>query len=280
MIDLHVHTTFSDGKETLEQVLQRAERLGMTAISITDHDTVAAYEALKDPKVRGLFSGKILVGTELSTVLDGILVHIKGFGFDPTKMAKALAKKNVIHVSDFWCFVKQEMQAVFDKHGIEADFSHCKTHCDVAREVLKLIHLLPVELDVTSETTDNKVSILYWKYMYKPNNALSLPLEKMFMSTQDAIALIRECGGKAVVAHPRQYYNFADHVLNALVDKVDGIECFHWSANPEYREKLLQICRDNNLIVTGGTDFHACGKRDLNHEQIPAELINQFKKFV
>jgi len=279
MIDLHVHTKFSDGNETLEQVLERAQALKMSAISITDHDTVAAYKKLQDPNIRKLFDGKILVGIELSTVMDGMLVHIKGFEFDWEKLER-LNPQRTVGMKEFAEFTKQETIRNFKRLGVKEDFNSCKCLHELGLAVIQSAPMLPFSLDLSSKTTDNKVSVLAWRYLYKPNNPLTVPIEKIFMPSQEAIDLIRSCGGKAVIAHPAQYFDSMDKVLDKLLSKVDGIEVFHWSADSKLRDKLLKLCQENNLIMTGGTDFHACGKRDLNHEQIPEEMLKQFKKFI
>ena len=88
MIDLHMHTKHSDGDHELSDVLRMCEAENLTAISITDHDTVEAYTELENPATRSLFSGHIIPGVEISALCHNIPIEILGYGVDPLKIAK------------------------------------------------------------------------------------------------------------------------------------------------------------------------------------------------
>ena len=89
-IDLHIHTIYSDGQHTVSEILRKSEEVGLSTISITDHDTVDAYEELEKTEVRSLFSGKIIPGIEISFNLDGRLFDVLGYDIDITIMKKLL----------------------------------------------------------------------------------------------------------------------------------------------------------------------------------------------
>ena len=86
MIDLHIHTIHSDGTDTVEELLLNAEKANLEIISITDHDSVGAYKELEKEEIRRLFSGKIIVGTELKTHYKGIPIEVLAYGIDYNKM--------------------------------------------------------------------------------------------------------------------------------------------------------------------------------------------------
>lgn len=78
----------------------------------------------------------------------------------------------------------------------------------------------------------------------------------MYMSAERAIEIIHECGGRAFLAHPMQYFPHEGEVLEALCGKVDGIECWHYSANEEQSAELVRFCTKHGLLKSGGSDFH------------------------
>ena len=87
MIDLHMHTNHSDGTDSVEELLKNAEKQNLELISITDHDQVSAYYELEEnPSLRNLFSGKIIVGSELKTYFDKVPIEILAYGFDYKKI--------------------------------------------------------------------------------------------------------------------------------------------------------------------------------------------------
>ena len=93
------------------------------------------------------------------------------------------------------------------------------------------------------------------------------------LTFQKVIGMIRQCDGKAVLAHPGRY----KHAVELVIDKIDGIEVYHLSNSQEYRQHLLELCREHNLIITGGSDFHGTSEPQLiNCEKLPYEMFEQF----
>ena len=87
MIDLHIHTIYSDGTDSVEELLKKAEDKQLEVISITDHDEVGSYfELEKDKKLRNLYSGKIIIGAELKTVWNRVPIEILAYGIDYKKL--------------------------------------------------------------------------------------------------------------------------------------------------------------------------------------------------
>lgn len=93
MIDLHMHTTYSDGTDTVKELLEKAEFLGLEVISITDHNTCKAYFEMEKFNVKEIYHGNIIVGCEFTTNFDNRLVEVLGYGFDYKKVNKYLIEK-------------------------------------------------------------------------------------------------------------------------------------------------------------------------------------------
>ena len=98
MIDLHIHTTNSDGEFRVVQILEKAESKGLNIISITDHNNINAYDELNNINVRNIYSGKIVVGVELEFVYKGRLFDMLGYGLDLDVMKKSeIIKEGFVH---------------------------------------------------------------------------------------------------------------------------------------------------------------------------------------
>ena len=88
IIDLHIHSKYSDGTWNLEKILQKAEEMKIHALSITDHDTIAQYKQLAKLDYKKIYTGQVIVGTEFNTVYDGVYFHMLAYGFDYKQLEK------------------------------------------------------------------------------------------------------------------------------------------------------------------------------------------------
>ena len=92
MIDLHMHTTYSDGTENCETVLKKCQQKNLDYISITDHNTALVYKELENKNVKDFYNGKIIPGIELNTKVLNIPIEILGYGIDYAKMNNLVKK--------------------------------------------------------------------------------------------------------------------------------------------------------------------------------------------
>lgn len=88
MVDLHTHTTYSDGASTLEELLKEAEKNNVTILSITDHDTVEGYKELKEMNYKKIYSGRIITGGEFNVIFNNAKIELLGYNFDVGKIDK------------------------------------------------------------------------------------------------------------------------------------------------------------------------------------------------
>jgi len=270
MIDLHLHTLNSDGRDTPVQILEKAEKLGLDAISITDHDTVDSYLQLKDVDVATIYGGKLIPGVEITAVLDGTCVHILGYNIDADIMN---AKMRKISQSDMLAFVCKRFEEVLSKYGVIHKCNYGSIR-DLVVNTLELgvLDKLPFNVDIApGENNAPSGSVLFFRHILNKNSKLHVDLTGFLVEALDAIELIRECGGIAVLAHPAQCYDQKEEIIETLIGKIDGIECYHWSATPAYRDYLIELCKENNLIVTGGSDHH--GEDTMGSQNVPNDLL-------
>ena len=259
--DLHLHTQFSDGTFTPEELAERAYKLGFGTIALTDHDTVeGCARAAFACAAAGM---DFIPGSELTAEHEDTEVHILGYFLDTenpallTRLSKFQAvRQNRIH----------EMVAALNKLGIplkaESVFAlaNCKSpgRPHVARTLVK-------------EKLIGNLDEAFEKYLKKGRPAW---VPKTKMSALEAVELIHQSGGLAVIAHPG--LNRTDDIIPDLVDAgMDGIECFHTKHSTVMSERYLEIAEKYELLVTGGSDCHGFSKKapligtvKLPHEHI------------
>lgn len=246
-VDLHVHTNFSDGVFTPTQVIEYASQVGLSAVSITDHDTVdGVEEAIQAGKKYGV---EVISGIELSAELDNITkteMHILGY--------------YVNHKSKTF----NDALAIFKKVRLQR-----------AKDIFEKLKTLNITLDPKGliEGVGDKIvgrlhfakALLEKGYVSSISEAFQLYLgldkpayvPKHYISPKDAISLIIRAGGIPVLAHPYYGHYSNKNIFKGLInDGLMGIEAWHKSHPQHIVKKFLSIAEDMNLIATGGSDCH------------------------
>lgn len=268
MIDLHTHTTYSDGSYSVKELLDEAEKVGLTLLSITDHDTVQAHYELKNPDIRNRFSGKILNGVEITTSYKGETIEILGYGFDLDVMQQFL-KDNVLtydekQLKEYELIKNQykKIGVIFNEENIEFDPKKSSCRAAFAAEIKKYpgnykFFLNKDSINTSSGFTRNEV--------YNPKSPLYVDESSLFPSLEKTIEMIHKSGGLAFLAHTFAYSpNISKELLNIINNySLDGLECFYTIFTGEQTNYLKQICEDRQMLMSGGSDFHGC--RKINH---------------
>ena len=268
MIDIHTHTTYSDGTLTAGELLEEAQKEKLTIISITDHNTIGAYEELKNPNIREKFEGMIIPGIEITTTYHGETIEVLGYNFNLDMMSELL-KESVLtfeekQIQEYNLIKKQyqKIGVIFDEENIE--FNPKKESCRVSfwKEIKShpennCLFLEEKSKEETSSFTRNEI--------YNPKSPLYVDESSLFPSLEKAIAMIHESGGLAFLAHT---FAYSPNIANSLLDildnyKLDGLECFYTTFTEEQSNYLVSLCKEKGLYMSGGSDFH--GTRKLNH---------------
>ncbi|MFO8111093.1 MAG: PHP domain-containing protein [Desulfosalsimonadaceae bacterium] len=261
-IDLHIHSTFSDGSLDPAQILEHAVKKGLSAISITDHDnTAGALQALCHGIPETL---EFIAGIEISAAYPPSFensgsLHLLGYGMDPEhpKLNQMLEKQRSAR-SGRNPLVIEKLNAM----GIPADIDAVVAATgkkDIARP-----HIADF-LVKTGYATD--IDDAFDRFLGRGKPAY---VDKYRIPAEDAIRLIREAGGIAVLAHPmllsevlfeERPEDFPGKRFESLLDTLlsyglEGIEAYYPGHTPAQTSFLIETAGKRGLLVTGGTDFH------------------------
>lgn len=266
MIDIHTHTIYSDGSYSVRELLEEAERKKLSILAITDHNTVSGYDEIN--KFRGLFSGKILSGIEITTTYKGETIEVLGYGFDIDKM-KDFLKETVLtfeekQLKEFELICEQykKIGVRFKEENIIFDPKVESSRVAFVNEIKKYPENFKFFLYESSITTDSGFTR---NEVYNPKSPLYVDESSLFPSLDKAIEIIHTSGGLAFLAHVYAYSpNISEELITILDNyKLDGIECFYTTFTSEQSKYLVELCKERNLYMSGGSDFH--GTRKTNH---------------
>ena len=254
LIDLHVHSTASDGSFSPSEVVNLADKAGMTAIALTDHDTVSGVaEAINASADLDL---QVVPGVELSCIYKEKEIHILGLYIDHTD-------------EDFNRYLSETAQKRASRN-VEMLEAFCADGFDLTMEDLML------GSEKTTITRAHFARALCKKgYVSSPDQAFKKYLDpdrpyyrkREIITPEESIKAIREAGGFPVLAHPCQYKlgwkGIEDLVIELRSYGLLGLECFHSSNNQHESGKLRAIAMKHDLALTGGSDFHGAAKPDI-----------------
>lgn len=266
MIDIHTHTTYSDGSSSVEEILKEANNSNINIFSITDHNTIDAYDEVK--KLRHLFSGNIISGVEITTTYKGETIEVLGYGFDLDKMKKLLSE-NVLtfeekQLKEFELIKNQykKIGVKFKEENIIFDPKVESSRVAFVKEIKKYPDNFKFFLYESSITTDSGFTR---NEVYNPKSPLYVDESSLFPSLEKTIDMIHSAGGLAFLAHVYAYSkNISEELINILDNyNLDGLECFYTTFTDEQSKYLVDLCKKRYLYMSGGSDFH--GTRKINH---------------
>ena len=268
MIDLHIHTTYSDGDKSVEEILKMCENKKLEYISITDHNTVKQYEdkALNDNKI---FSGKIIKGVELNAVFQRKNIEILAYNITPNIIGDWCEKyysERKLREQQEICY--KRLLDICDKQGLKYDESKiAKPKATGYIEISIYEELMRHEENykILGEFTES-LGVFFRKGLANPESIYFVNRIEFRPKYKEVIDIIHKAGGKAFLAHPFEYkfQNTIEFIDDLRKEKeLDGIECFHPSANQDQRNILACYAKKNNLYISGGSDYHGSPKPDI-----------------
>lgn len=255
MIDLHTHTTFSDGTDTPTELVNKALASGISVLAITDHDSISGWKEATAALRPGL---SLVPGAEISCqTADGVSVHVLGLLFDPNhlELMNTLEKTRDNRIGRMEKIIERINEA-----GIDISMA------DVLEQLsegatLGRPHLADalVKKGVVGSRDEAFTNMLhnnskYYVSHYSPSPEL-------------AISLIKQAGGVAVIAHPMASHRgrtISKETFGSIIEAgLDGIEVDHRDHTPDEKIALINLAKSFNLVMTGSSDYHGNGKLNV-----------------
>ena len=265
MIDLHTHTTVSDGTDTPAQLVNKALAQGLNTLAITDHDAIAGWQSAIQT-LRGDL--QLVLGAEISCLTaDGVSVHMLGLLFDG--MNKPM-QEMLENTRDERLPRMRKMIELMRADGIEISLSDVESAMPIGATIGRPHLADALVAKKIIKTRDEAFQGLL-------NNESKYYVAHLAPTPSEAIEVIRAAGGVAVIAHPfasmrgqiLQSSDFSELAKAGL----NGIEVNHRDQSNDERQSLLTIARELDLVVTGSSDYHGTGKLNSLGENVtdPAE---------
>lgn len=265
-IDLHVHTSASDGLFTPSEIIEGSLKLGLQAIAITDHDTVDGYvEAARMVDARVM---EVVPGVELSSNHKGSDIHILGYYIDHQNPEFV---KKILKFRQYRYERGESMVARLNELGLNLSMDTVKTIAGDSS--LGRPHVADALLREEFVQTYDEAFARYLGYhapAYVPKRVLTSP---------QAIDLIHLIRGVAVLAHPGTLRH--DEFIPDLIEMgLDGIEAYHSQHNRNDVTRYKNLAKKSGIIYTGGSDCHGPrkGKSLIGTQRVPYSVLVKLKK--
>ena len=275
-IDLHMHTTFSDGTDTPEEILQHVKEAGIVMFSVTDHDSVKGAGVMEE--LRSVNDPVFINGVEFSCKDEDGQYHILGYGYDPgaEPVRKLAAAAHALRMKK----IRRRLEIVRDEYGCIFP----------EEEIERLLHM--------DNPGKPHIANLMVRFGYAESKdwAMKEVLNRIHFPTdhfrpEDAIEAIRRSRGVPVLAHP--FYGSGDQLilgeemeqrLKKLMGMgLEGVEAFYSGFTVKLRNTMLRMAEQNGLYVTAGSDYHGKNKLvrlgDTGLDEVE-ELPEGLKRFI
>ena len=261
-VDLHTHSTFSDGICSPESVYSSACKLGLEAISITDHDTTAAHHS---PFPHG--RAEMIVGVEITCIFNAKVYHLLGYMMDPMNLElqaglsrnKAIRKTRFLKMIDFMKGRVNEPGSVMDE---------LKPQWNNPDYAVGSRHLAQI---LVNQKKAHSIQNAYWKHLrfFQDDN-------HAWLTIQEACDLVRNAGGISLLAHPPENTTLSDLVLLKGFG-LDGLEVEYPGFKMNRRKLLKEWALKLEFCIGGGSDCHGVPPRTIGSSSITILELEKIK---
>lgn len=269
MLDLHTHTNHSDGTDSVEELLKNAENQKLELLSITDHDQVEAYYELEEnPELRKLFSGKIIVGSELKTYFDKVPIEILAYGIDYKKIRihKIDNEKMQKEVLEKAKNIAKSLGLKFDEENLYIDIN------DPTKQWAAFalgIELLKHEENKEIISRIGEFTATSFFRVHQSNRESPFYIDETYASIDinETIKRVHEAGGLAFLAHGYEYpFKNSNETIEKILSttEIDGAECIYPTFSEQQKNDIKNLCKKYNKFMSGGSDYHAKNKPHIN----------------
>ena len=265
--DLHIHTYYSDSTMSPREVVREAAKAALACIAITDHDTVDGVpEAVSEAGKLGI---EVIGGVELSSEHGKKDVHILGYGFELKKSPLVLKLKDMQQAR---MERMKKMVAKLNALGFN-DIRYEDVAIRTRSDAVGRLHL--AQLLVEKRHVDN-LDMAFERYLGEGAQAY---FSKFRQTPAEAVKLIKDSGGVAVMAHPMLTQR--DEIIPELVRAgLDGLEVYYPNCSMEITNFYTRLAAKHGMLITGGSDAHGAGKKNtyIGKAYVPCEHVEKLKK--
>ncbi len=256
-VDLHTHTNYSDGGMSVKGVVEKAAQNGVDILSITDHDSLDGISEAK--RIASKYNIKVISGVELTSYYNWKKIDILGYGFDEEDFDLNKLCKNLTEYREKRAFGM--IQDLNKKTKLSIEYSKLIKRVRENFDKLSVVgrsHIADYLVECYDRFVDaDAVFDEYlkpWTPWYKPKSSMKI---------SQSIESIKKANWKAVLAHPGRIKD--DRLVEEILDKYDfdGIEVYYPLHDVAQVYKYLDMASKYGLFVTGGSDFHGDGDRDV-----------------
>lgn len=275
-IDLHVHSTYSDGTLTPEELVLRAKQFNLSAMALTDHDTIdGVYEAVEAGKKHHL---EVIPGVELSTFFNNQEIHIVGLYIHYTNEN---FQKELKTLRDVRRNRNIQMCEKFTQLGMPLNYEEMEKKYEDA--VITRAHFADFLLEKGYIKSRNEA----FDRFIGPNGPCYVPRKKM--DPADAIRLIQSAGGVPILAHP-VLYHLGNEQMKKLMDYlcdagIVGLEAIYSTYTMGEEIQMQKLAKERGLIISGGSDYHGANKPHIElgigkgHLFVPYTVLENIKAY-
>ncbi len=254
--DLHIHSNFSDGSDTIPELIKNIKDAGINIFALTDHDTIEGLAEIEKYLPSNI---QFIKGVELTCKTKDIKCHILGYNINPENkelndliaqgkiLRRNKLEKRIAYLKEVWDIqlTKEELDWLYSRPSV------VKTHF--------------ANILVNRGLSDNNLDAMK-KYLdgCKTGNSR--------FDGDEAIQIIKNAGGIPVWAHPLggegekhlSKEEFLPKLKTMIESGIKGLECYYSRYNQEEIELLVSYAKENNLLITGGSDYHGSNKKNIN----------------
>ena len=247
LTDLHMHSYYSDGTMSPREIVEDAKKRNVQLIAITDHNVLDSYTELKEAAEE--FGIKVIRGVEIDARFEDIVVHILAYNFEDNENLFNLIHKAKNELLETSIELIKRMEN--DYENISSEDYEAYDY-DKRKGGWKGIHYL-FDRGITSELFEG---VKYYGKYKCGHEYFDYP------TVEEVVKAVHEANGYVVLAHPCNYYSSKNkeeileklEILKSL--GIDGVECYYPANSDLMTNTCLEFCKDNNLIITAGSDGH------------------------
>lgn len=267
-IDLHTHTTASDGLLAPDQLIERARQAGVQVLAVCDHDSTDGVDTAQEAGRR--VGVELIPAVEINTDVDQGEVHVLGYYID---RHQHWFQEFLGRLRDGRVNRARRMVEKLNALGIKVDFSRVR---DLAGGAIGRPHVARAIVEAGAAKSIDEAFTLY---IGRNGPAY---VERMKVTPEEAVQVILKADGIPVLAHPG--WGFHELLIPGLVQAgLEGLEVYYPDHTPAMQAHYLSVAKEHNLLVTGGTDYHGEGfatKVAIGSQYVPPEVVEKLKERV